>query len=142
MASTTAFCTSAKKELFDGTHSFLASGGDTFKGGLFTNSATLGASTNAYSTTNEISGTGYTAGGATLTNVNPTSSGTTAFIDFNDLTWSSATFTARTLLNYNSTDSNTAISVHDFGGDVSVTSGTFTAQFPTADASNAVLRIS
>jgi VCBS repeat-containing protein len=108
---------------------------------LYTSSATLNASTTAYATTNEISGTGYTAGGGTLTNVDPTTSSTTAFCDFNDLTFSTATITARGALIYNSTNSNRAVVVLDFGADKTSTAGDFTIVFPTADSSNAIIRI-
>lgn len=141
MAITQAMCTSFKQELLTGTHNFTNSTGDTFKIALFTSAATLGASTTAYSTTNETSGTGYTAGGNTLTNVTPTTSGTTAFTDFADTTWSTASITARGALIYNSTDSNKAVVVLDFGADKTSTAGDFTIQFPTADASNAIIRI-
>ena len=141
MAITQAMCTSFKVELLTGTHDFTNSTGDTFKLALYTSSATLDASTTAYSTSNEASGTGYSAGGGTLTNVTPTSSGTTAFTDFADLTFSSATITARGCLIYNSTDSDKAVAVLDFGGDKTSTNGDFTIQFPTADASNAIIRI-
>lgn len=141
MAISQAMCTSFKQELLTGTHNFTNGTGDTFKIALFTSSATLGAATTAYSTSNEVSGTGYTAGGNTLTNVTPSSSGTTAFTDFADTTWSSATITARGALIYNSTDSNKAVVVLDFGSDKTSTNGDFTIQFPTADASNAIIRI-
>jgi hypothetical protein len=141
MAITQAMCTSFKQELLTGTHNFTNGTGDTFKIALFTSSATLGAATTAYSTSNEVSGTGYTAGGNTLTNVTPTTSGTTAFTDFADTTWSSATITARGALIYNSTDSDKAVVVLDFGSDKTSTAGDFTIQFPTADASNAIIRI-
>lgn len=141
MAITQALCTSFKKELMEGTHNFSASGGDTFKIALYTSSATLSAATTAYSSSNEVSGTGYTAGGASLTNVSPASSGTTAYVDFNDAAWTSSTITARGALIYNSTDSNKAVAVLDFGADKSSSAGTFTVQFPTADASNAIVRI-
>lgn len=141
MAITQAMATSFKQELLTGTHDFTNGTGDTFKIALFTSSATLGASTTAYSTSNEVSGAGYTAGGNTLTNVTPSSSGTTAFTDFADTTWSSATITARGALIYNSTDSNKAVVVLDFGSDKTSTNGDFTIQFPTADASNAIIRI-
>jgi hypothetical protein len=108
---------------------------------LYTSSATLDASTTAYSATNEVSGTGYVAGGNSLTAVAPTSSGTTAFTDFNDTTWSTATITARGALIYNSTQSNKAIAVLDFGADKTSTAGDFTIVFPTADSSNAIIRI-
>lgn len=146
MAITTAMCTSFKKELLEAKHDFNSTGGDTFKIALFTSSATLSASTTAYSSTNEVVGTGYTAGGNTLTNVDPTTSGTTAFVDFADSTWSSATITANGALIYNSTaDGGTgttnAVAVLAFGGDKTSTNGDFVIQFPTADASNAIIRI-
>ena len=149
MAITSAVCTSFKVELLKGEHNFTASTGDTFKIALFTSSATLGASTTAYSTSNEItntSGTAYTAGGASLTSVTPTSSGTTAYCDFADVSWTSASFTANGCLIYNTTtgtgsSTTDAICAVAFGGDKTVSSGTFTIQFPTADASDAILRI-
>ena len=141
MAITQAMCTSFKKELLEGTHNFKNSGGGTFKLALFTSSATLGASTTAYATTNEVSGTGCSAGGGTLTRVDPTSSGTTAFTDFADLTFSTATITANGALIYNSSASDKAVIVLAFGGDKTSTAGDFTIQFPTADASNAIIRI-
>jgi len=141
MAISQAMCTSFKQELLTGTHDFTNSTGDTFKIALFTSSATLGAATTAYSVTNEVSGTGYTAGGNTLTNVTPTTSGTTACTDFAATTWSTATITARGALIYNSTDSDKAVVVLDFGSDKTSTAGDFTIQFPTADASNAIIRI-
>ncbi len=141
MAITQAMPTSFKVELLTATHNFTNGTGDTFKIALYTSSATLGASTTAYSATNEVSGTGYTAGGNTLTNVTPTSSGTTAFTDFADTTWSSATITANGALIYNSSKSNKAVAVLAFGGDKTSTAGDFTIIFPTADASNAVIRI-
>ena len=134
-------CTSFKKELLEGLHDFNASGGNTFKLALYTSSATLNAATTAYATTNEISGTGYSAGGGPLTNVDPTTSSTTAFCDFNDLTFSTATITARGALIYNSTNGNRAVVVLDFGADKTSTAGDFTIIFPTADASNAIIRI-
>lgn len=146
MAITTAMCTSFKKELLEGKHDFNATSGDTFKIALFTSSATLGASTTDYSTTNEVVGAGYSAGGNTLTNVDPTTSGTTAFTDFADSTWSSATITANGALIYNSTtDGGTgttnAVCALAFGGDKTSTNGDFVIQFPAADASNAIIRI-
>lgn len=136
-----AMCTSFKVELLQGVHNFTASTGDTFKIALYTSSATLGATTTVYTTSNEVVGTGYTAGGNTLTNVTPTSSGTTAFTDFADTTWSTATITARGALIYNSTETNKAVCVLDFGSDKTSTAGSFTIVFPTADASNAIIRI-
>lgn len=139
MAITQAMCTSFKQELLEGVHDFTTA---TFKIALYTSSATLSASTTAYSATNEVSGTGYTAGGNTLTVVAPTTSGTTAYVDFNDTTWSSATITARGALIYNSTAAgNPAVAVLDFGADKTSTAGDFTVSFPTADASNAIIRI-
>jgi hypothetical protein len=141
MAISQAMCTSFKKELLEAVHNFKNSGGDTFKIALYTSSASLGAATTAYSTTNEISGTGYTAGGNTLTRVDPSSSGTTGFTDFANTTWSSATITARGALIYNDTDSDKAVAVLDFGADKTSTAGDFTIQFPVADATNAIIRI-
>lgn len=142
MAISQSMCTSFKVELLQGVHDFRTTG-DTFKIALYTSSATLDATTTAYTTSNEVSssGTNYVAGGNTLTNVNPTSSGTTAFTDFADTTWSSATITARGALIYNSTESNKAVCVLDFGSDKTSTAGNFTIVFPTADASNAIIRI-
>ena len=134
-------CTSFKKELLEAVHNFKNSGGSTFKLAMYTNSASFTAATTAYTTSNEVSGTGYSAGGGTLTRVNPSSSGTTGFTDFSDLTFSSSTITARGALIYNDTQSDKAVAVIAFGGDKTVTSGTFTIQFPTADASNAIIRI-
>jgi len=141
-------CTSFKNELLYGVHDFDASTGDTFNIALYTSAATLDASTTAYSATNETSGTGYSAGGQALTNVNPTTSGTTAFTDFADETFTTATITARGALIYNTTPNtgsitvtNPAVVVLDFGADKSSTSGDFTIVFPTADASNAIIRI-
>lgn len=139
-------CTSFKKELLQAKHDFTASTGDTFKLAMYTNSASFTAATTAYTTSNEVSGTGYTAGGGTLTKVTPTSSGTTAFTDFGDLTFSTATITARGAIIYNttagsSTGTTNAVVVLDFGGDKTSTAGDFTIVFPTADASNAIIRI-
>lgn len=141
MAITQALCTSFKQELLTATHDFTNSTGSTFKIALFTSSATLSASTTAYSTSNEASGTGYSAGGNTLTNVTPSTSGTTALTDFADTTWSTSTITARGALIYNSSASNAAVAVLDFGSDKSSSAGDFTIQFPAADASNAIIRI-
>lgn len=142
MAITQAMCTSFKKALLDGEMDFSSDTAQTFKIALYTSSATLDATTTAYSATNEVSGTGYTAGGNTLTiSVNPTTSGTTAYLDFADTTWSAATITARGALIYKSSAGNPAIAVLDFGADKTSTAGDFTIQFPTADASNAILRI-
>ena len=141
MAITQAMCTSFKQELLEAGHNFKNSGGSAFKLALFTSSATLGASTTAYSTTNEVSGTGYSAGGSALTRVDPSTSGTTALTDFADLTFSTATITANGALIYNDDASNdAAVIVLAFGGDKTSTAGDFTIQFPTADASNAIIR--
>jgi hypothetical protein len=142
MAIATAMCTSFKKEVLEAKHNFLASGGNSFKLALYTSSASLGAATTAYSSTNEASGTNYTAGGAALTNVDPSSSGTTGFTDFADLTFSNVTVTANGALIYNDTASgDPAVCSLAFGGDKTSTAGDFTIQFPTADASNAIIRI-
>ena len=141
MAITQAMCTSFKKELMEAKHNFLASGGNTFKIALYTSSATLSAATTAYSATNEVSGTNYTAAGNTLTNVNPASSGTTGFTDFADTTWSSSTITARGAVIYNDTASgDPSVIVLAFGADKSSSAGDFTITFPTADASDAIIR--
>lgn len=135
-------CTSFKKELLEAVHNFKNSGGDTFKIALYTNSASFDATTTAYTTSNEVTGTNYTAGGNTLTRVDPTSSGTTAFTDFADTTWASSTITARGAMIYNDTAAgNPAVVILDFGSDKTSTNGDFTVVFPTADASNAIIRI-
>jgi hypothetical protein len=137
-------CTSFKVELMQGVHNFTASTGNTFKLALYDNSASFTAATTAYTATNEVSASGsYSAGGGTLTNVTPISSGTTAFTDFADLSFTSATITAYGALIYNDTAAgNPAVCVLDFGGAKTSTAGTFTIIFPTADASNAIIRIS
>jgi hypothetical protein len=145
MAISQAMCTSFKQELLVGKHDF-TNGADAFKLALFTSSATLSAATTDYSVTNEVSGTGYSAGGGALTNVTPTSSGTTAFTDFNDLTFSSSTITANGAIIYNTesaggSGTTDAVCVLAFGSDKTSTNGDFTIQFPTADASNAIIRI-
>ena len=148
MAITQAMCTSFKVELLNGIHAFgtTVARGDTTADSmyiaLYTGSASLDATTTAYTATNEVSGTGYTAKGNSLTAVAPTSSGTTAFTDFNDTTWSTATITARGALIYNDTQSgDPAVAVLDFGADKTSTAGDFTIVFPTADSSNAIIRI-
>ena len=141
MAITQAVCTSFKQEILVEGHNF-TNGADTFKIALYSSSATLSASTTAYSSTNEVSDSGtYSAGGGSLTSATPTTSGTTAICDFTDISFTSATITARGALIYNSTNSNKAVCVLDFGGDKTSTSGTFTIQFPAADSSNAILRL-
>ena len=139
-------CTSFKQELLQAQHDFTASTGHTFKLALYDNNASFTAATTYYTATNEVSGTGYTAGGGTLTNVTPTTSGTTAFTDFDDLTFSSSTITARGALIYNTTagggsGTTESVVVLDFGSDKSSSAGDFTIIFPTADASNAIIRI-
>lgn len=136
-------CTSFKKELLQGVHNFTASTGDSFKLALYTNSASFTAATTAYTASNEVGNSGsYSAGGGTLTNVTPTTSGTTAFADFNNLTFTSATITARGALIYNDTVAgDPAVVVLDFGSDKTSTAGDFQIVFPTADASNAIIRI-
>ena len=150
MAIAQAMCTSFKKELLEGVHNFKNSGGDTFKlalfaegsGGKSSTTATLGASTTALTTTGEVASSGtYATGGGSLTRVDPSTSGTTAFTDFSDLSFTTATITAMGALIYNSSDSNKAVAVLDFTSNKTSTAGTFTIQFPTADASNAIIRI-
>jgi hypothetical protein len=141
MAITSAICTSFKQELLVGTHNFTASSGNTFKLALYTSSASLGASTTAYTTSNEVSGTNYTAGGNALTNVTPTTSGTTAIVDFADMTFGTATVTARGCLIYNDTNSDKAVAAIDFGGDKTSTAGNFTIVFPSPTATGAIIRL-
>jgi hypothetical protein len=147
MAISQALATSFKVEILNGIHAFsttvirASTSADVVKLALFTSSASLGASTTAYSTTNEVSGTGYTAGGQTLTVVAPSASGTTAILDFNDVTWTSASITANGAMIYNSSQGNKAVAILAFGGDKTATGGSFTIQFPVADASNAIIRI-
>ena len=135
-------CTSFKSELMKATHNF-TNGANVFKLALYTNSASFTAATTAYTATNEVSNSGsYSAGGGALTNVTPTSSGTTAFADFDDITFTSATITARGALIYNDTAAgDPTVVVLDFGADKTSTSGDFQIVFPTADASNAIIRI-
>ena len=139
-------CTSFKDQLLEAVHDFRASGGDVFKIALYSSAATLDATTTAYTSSDEVSNSGtYSAGGGTLTNIDPTTSGTTAFTDFDDISFTSATINARGALIYNSTPTHTytnpSVAVLDFGSDKISTAGTFTIQFPTADASNAIIRI-
>ena len=150
MAITQAMCTSFKQELLEAVHNFTNSGGDTFKlalyaiggGGKSSTTATLGASTTAYTTTGEVANSGsYTAGGGSLTRVDPATSGTTAYTDFSDLSFTTASITARGALIYNNSDSNKSVVVLDFGGNKTSSSGTFTVQFPTANSSSAIIRI-
>jgi hypothetical protein len=135
-------CTSFKVELLKGVHNF-TNGANAFKIALYTNSASFTAATTAYTAANEVPNSGsYSAGGGTLTNVTPTSTGTTAFLDFANFDFTSATITARGALIYNSTAAgNPTVAVLDFGSDKTSTTGTFTIQFPTPDATNAIVRI-
>ena len=152
MAISSAICNTFKRDLLKGFHDFDSSGGDTFKIALYTSSATLGATTTDYSTTNEItntSGSAYTAGGLALTNNGVTggSAASTAFVDFADAQWTSASFTANGALIYNTqTDGGSgttdAVCVLAFGGDFTASNGTFTVQFPAANTSDAIIRIS
>ena len=142
MAITTAMCTTFKKEILEAVHNFKNSGGSTFNLALYTSSASLGAGTTAYTTSNETSGTGYTAKGAALTRVDPSNDGTTAITDFTDLTFSSSSITARGALIFNeSASGDPAVCALDFGSDKTSNAGDFTIQFPTPDASNAIIRI-
>tara|TARA_R100000742_G_C4265348_1_gene83369 strand:- start:823 stop:1257 length:435 start_codon:yes stop_codon:yes gene_type:complete len=135
-------CTSFKKELLEGVHNFKNSGGSTFQIALYTDSASFTAATTAYTSSNEISGSGYTAKGNTLTRVDPTTSSTTAYTDFADSTWSSSTITAMGAMIFNdSASGDPSIVILDFGADKSSSSGDFKVVFPTADASNAIIRI-
>lgn len=151
MAITSAICSSFKQELLEGKHDFQTSGsgGHSFKIALYTSSATLGASTTAYSATNEITntaGTAYTAGGAALTNTGVGLTSTTAFTDFSDVSYTSASFTANGALIYNTTtdggsSTTNAVAVIAFGSDKTATNGTFTIQFPANDSSSAIIRL-
>lgn len=128
------------RELMEGVHNFSNPGGDTFKLALYTSSADLGAGTAAYTTSGEITGTGYVAGGETLTSVSPVVSDDVVYIDFANATWNPAAFTANGALIYNSSQSNKSVAVLSFGADKTCTS-TFTVQFPAPDASNAIIRL-
>jgi hypothetical protein len=138
--------TSFKQQLLEAVHDFRLTGGDTFKLALYDNNASFTAATTAYTSSDEVSASGsYAAGGGTLTRIDPTTSGTTAFTDFADLTFTSATITARGALIYNTTPTHTytnpTVVVLDFGSDKTSTAGDFQIVFPTADASNAIIRI-
>lgn len=138
MAITQAIPTSFKAEILQGIHD----SADTYKMALYTSVATLGASTTAYSATNEAVGTGYTIGGTTLSEFNVTTSGTTAILDFaTDPSWANASITARGALIYNSSKSNKAVYVLDFGSDITSTNGTFAVTLPAPDATNGLIRI-
>jgi hypothetical protein len=136
MAITTAICNSYKQEILEGVHA----SGDTYKIALFTDAATLGASTTAYAASNEVEGAGYAAGGIALTGFTAGLSGTTGYVTFADASWSNATITARGCLIYNSSKTNKAVAAFDFGGNITSTSGTFTVDLPTAGA-DALIRI-
>ena len=145
MAITSAICNSFKTEVLQAIHNFTASSGNTFNLALYTSSATLNKSTTAYSSSNEISntsGSAYSAKGKALTSVTPVLSTDTAVCDFSDISWTSASFTANGCLIFNDSSSgDPAVCAIAFGSDKTVTSGTFTIQFPTADATNAIIRI-
>ena len=144
MAISSAVCNSFKQEILVGTHNFTASSGNAFKLALYQSDASLGASTTAYSTSEEItneSGSAYTAGGKAIVSVTPVLDGSTAVCDFADISFTSASFTANGCLIYNDTQSDKAVCVVAFGGDKTVSSGTFTIQFPAAAASTAIVRI-
>jgi len=136
-------CTSFKVELMKAVHNFTTGTGNTFKLALYNNSASFTAATTAYTATNEVANSGtYVAGGGALTNVTPTSTSTTAFTDFADLSFTSATITAFGAMIYNdSAAGDPSVCILDFGGAKTSTAGTFTIIFPTADATNAILRI-
>lgn len=138
MAITQGMCSSFKQQILLGEHDLDT---DVIKIALYTSSATLGANTTVYITADEVVGVGYVAGGNTLTGATVSLSGTTAFVDFSDTTWAASTITARGALIYNSSKSNKAIAVLDFGSDKISTSGNFTIQFPTNNASSAIIRI-
>ena len=145
MAITSAICNSFKQEILEAEHNFTASSGNTFNLALYTSSATLNKSTTAYSSSNEISntsGSAYSAKGKALTSVTPTLDSDTAVCDFSNVSWTSASFTARGCLIFNdSHSSDAAVCAIDFGGDKTVTSGTFTVEFPAAAASTAIIQI-
>ena len=140
MAITQGMATSFKVQLLNGAQNFSA---DTFKLALYTSSASLGEGTTAYTTSGEVASTGnYTAGGNTLTvNVTPTSSGNVAYVSFANTSWANSTITAAGALIYNNSQSNAAVCVLNFGGDKTSTNGTFAINFPTADATNAIIRL-
>ena len=135
-------CPSFKQELMEAVHNFKNSGGNTFRLALYTNSATFTAATTAYTSSNEVSGTGDTAKGNSLTRVDPTTSSTTAYTDFADTTWSSSSITARGGLLFNdSASGDPSVIILDFGADKTSSSGDFTVAFPAASSSAAIIRI-
>jgi len=133
-------CTIFKQNCLSGLEDFAAGTTYTYKIALYTAYADLGPSTLEYTTTNEITGTGYTAGGEDLQNPTVNSSGSTAFVSFDNVTWDPASFTARGALIYNG-DTNAAVAVLDFGADKTA-SNTFTVTFPADTVSDAVIRFS
>ena len=142
MAITSAICNSFKTEILTGTHNFSSSGGNTFNLALYTSSATLSKSTTAYTTSEEVSGSGYTAKGNALTSVTPALSTDTAVCDFADTSFTSASFTARGCLIFNdSASGDPAVCAIDFGGDKTSTAGDFTIVFPGATATGAIIRL-
>ena len=136
-------CTSFKKELMEGVHNFKSSGGNTFNLAMYTNSASFNAATTAYTSGNEVNGTNYTAKGNAITTVTPVASGTTALVDMNDVVFSNVTISAvRGALIFNEAASgDPTVCVLDFGSDKAASAGDFTVVMPTADASNAIIRI-
>lgn len=143
MAITQTLTTSFKVELLQGVHNFGPTSPNVFKVALYAPTATLGADTTVYSSTGEVSSTGYAAGGATLTiSTSPTSGGTTtAYVNFDNVTWTGVSFTAGGALIYNSTQSNKAVAVLNFGGSKTIVNGAFTVQFPASLATSAIVRI-
>ena len=133
--------TSFKVELAQGLHNFTAGTGDVFKLALYTANADLGASTTAYTTAGEVSGTNYSAGGIILTNITPSFQGTTAYWSFQTATFSNVTLTTNGALIYNSTNGNASVAVLNFGVNISKSGQDLVITFPAADATNAVLRI-
>ena len=142
MAITSAICNTFKTQILTGVHNF-TNGGNQFKLALYTDQANLSKSTTQYVTTAEVAnGNGYTTEGIVLTNVTPALSGDVACCDFSNVSFTSASFTTRGCMIYNETVANDpAVCVIDFGGNKTVSSGTFTIQFPAPDASNAIVRI-
>ncbi len=145
MAITQALCNSFKKQLFEAVHDLRSGSGDTFKCALYTSAASLDKNTTAYTTSNEVVGSGYTAGGNTLTNVDPVLSGDVVINDFGDVSWPASSITTRGAMIYNTTPGHTytnpSVCIIDFGSDKITNNGTLTVQFPTADASNAIIRM-
>jgi hypothetical protein len=140
--------TSFKVQLLQGVHNFGPTSPDTFKIALYTANANLNAATTVYTTSDEVTGTGYTAGGKTLSiSVSPTSGNNlsnvpTAYVSFSNISWTGATFTARGALIYNSSEGNKSVAVLDFGSDKTVNNDTFQVIFPVPDANSAIVRIS